>query len=104
LIQDPSAPPTVVGGNGGQHSNTCVGGGPLATLPIPSALVVPSSSHNNGFAIIKSDGQTIDEGGAFARCVAGGPATAGHVATYGTLYGDGLTGGAGGSHLSTLGG
>jgi hypothetical protein len=104
LIQDPSAPSTPVLQNKGQHSDTCLGAGALGSDPIPSALVVPASNHNNGFAAIQSDGQTIDEGGAFARCVAGGTATAGHLAAYGTLFGDGLTGGAGGSKLSTLGG
>ena len=103
-IQDPTAPATAVQKNGGQHSNTCSGSGTLATELIPSALLVPGTARNNQFAIIESDGQTIVEGGAFARCVAGGPATASSIAAFGTLFGDGVTGGSGGSNLSTLGG
>jgi hypothetical protein len=105
LIQDPTAPLTAIKQNGGQHSNTCaVTGGTLATDPILGSLVLAASSHNSGVILLHADGQTIDEGGAFARCVANTPATAGHLKTYGTIYGAGLTGGAGGSGLSYLGG
>ena len=105
LLQDPTAPLTAIKQNGGQHSNTCtVTGGTLATDPIPSSYVLATSSHNESFAILQGDGQTIDEGDAFARCVASTPATAGNLGTYGSIFGDGLTGGSGGSRLSTLGG
>jgi len=103
-LQDPGAPPTVVQRNGGQRTDTCSGSGSLATEPIPSALVVPGTAANNEVAILAPDGQTVVEGGAFARCVAGGPATANSIAAFGTLFGDGVSGGSGGSNLSTLGG
>jgi hypothetical protein len=105
LIQDPSAPLTAIKQNGGQSSNTCtVTGGTLTSDPIPGSMVVAASHTNSGYAVLKADGQTIQEGGAFARCVANTPATANRAVTYGTVFGDGLTGGSGGSGLSILGG
>jgi hypothetical protein len=104
IIQDPKAPATRIQLNGGQLTNTCIGSPLLGTDPIPAGMVIPGSSGNNLYAVIHSDGNTIDEGGAFARCSAGGVAHALSLKTYGDLYGNGLTGGAGGSGLSTLGG
>jgi hypothetical protein len=103
-LMDPNAPITMIASNGGQHSNRCNSGGPLAMAPIPASLVVPSSTANYGYAVVAADGSTLIEGGAFARCSSGSPPTAGSAKTFGSIMGDGLTGGAGGSGLSTLGG
>src|SRR5690349_6361992 len=44
VIQHPTAPLTSIVQNGGQHSDTCTAtGGVLATVPIPTVLVVPAS-------------------------------------------------------------
>ena len=103
-LMDPSAPVTSIASNGGQHANRCSLGGPIAAAPIPTSLVVPSSSANSGYAVVAADGTTIIEGGAFARCSSTSPPSAGSARTFGSILGDGLTGGAGGSGLSILGG
>jgi hypothetical protein len=103
-LMDPSAPLTPIALNGGQHSDRCGGGAAVTTAPIPPAFVLPSSTSNNGYAVVGSDGSTLTEGGAFARCSPGAAATAASAKAFGSIYGDGLTGGAGGSGLSTLGG
>jgi hypothetical protein len=103
-LMDPSAPLTPIALNGGQHSDRCGGGAAITTAPIPPAFMLPSSTSNNGYAVVGSDGSSLTEGGAFARCSPGGAATAASARAFGSIYGDGLTGGAGGSGLSTLGG
>ena len=104
ILMDPTAPATMLSKNGGQHSNRCTAGTPVAVAPVPTSLVVPSSSSNNGYAFIAADGTTLVEGGAFARCSPGSPPTVGSAKAFGSITGDGITGGAGGSGLSTLGG
>ncbi len=104
VLMDPSAPVTPIYANSGQHGNRCVAATPILSAPLPSSLVVPSSTGNLGYTVVGSDGSSLVEGNAFARCALGGPATAWDARSFGSIYGDGLTGAAGGSGLSTLGG
>ncbi len=104
ILQDPTAPLTQVLQNGGQHANRCLTGTLVTSLRIPAAYVLASSGANNEYAVLQADGQTLAEGGQFARCVAGSFATTNQYGVYGTIYGDGLTGALGASLLSTLGG
>lgn len=79
-------------------------GGLLFSVPIPTSYVVPSSNENDGAAILAADGHTIKQCQPFARCSAGGVATAMVTFADVDLYSTGITGGHGGSGLSSIGG
>jgi hypothetical protein len=106
VLMDPTAPQTAIEqGQGSQSGGRCpLGGTTLAMAPIPGGVVVPDSSHNDGFAIVGSDGASLIEGGQFARCTPGAPATADSVNAAGNVYDSGQLGATGGSGLSILGG
>jgi len=77
-------------------------------LPVPDNLVIPDaterSTPNNPAAFLLPDGRTIRQMNPVARCEPGGPLTAGFPAATVDIYGDGILGGHGGSHLSSIGG
>jgi hypothetical protein len=106
VVMDPTAAETAIEqGPTTQTGDRCaLGGQSLGTVPLPASLVIPDSSHNNGFAIIGEDGISLTEGSRFARCTVGQPATASSAKSTGTIYDSGQLGATGGSGLSTLGG
>jgi hypothetical protein len=106
IVIDPSGPMTPIQYNGAGWSGAsrCSGGTRLATVPFPTNLVVPDGRGNYSFAILMPDGQTVVQGQPIARCTAGGPVTALHIAPSANLYTDGTLGAHGGSGLSSLGG
>jgi hypothetical protein len=106
VIMDPTAPLTPIESNsaGWSGADRCPGGSTLATAPIPPGFLVPSAKHNYAYAVVQPDGHTVSQGQPFTRCVAGGPATAGHTSPTVDLYTDGTLGAHGGSGLSSLGG
>ena len=83
-------------------------GAVLFKAPIPEDYVVPGANPgnlpNSGAAILMPDGRTIKQAQPFARCAAGGFATAYDVKADVDIYGDGIAGAHGGSGLSALGG
>jgi pyruvate/2-oxoglutarate dehydrogenase complex dihydrolipoamide acyltransferase (E2) component len=107
IVMEPSAPMTPILWNGAGWSggSRCSGQGlVLGRAPIPTSLVVPSSTNNYSFAVLMTDGQTVVQGQPLARCSAGGAATALHLSTPANLYTDGTLGAHGGSGMSSLGG
>ena len=80
---------------------------------MPNNLIVPDATENyqpnNAFAFLQPDGYTLIQGTALARCEAGGPVFGyaapgyyrGHLEN---ICGSGITGGQGGSGLSSIGG
>ena len=77
-------------------------------LSVPDSLSIPDaregSTPNNAAAFLLPDGRTIRQMNPLSRCAAGGPVTAGWLADTVDIYGDGILGGHGGSHLSSIGG
>ena len=82
------------------------------SLHIPENLIVPDATHqetpNNAAAFLQPDGQTLIQLNPLARCQPGGPvfgyAGPGHPEVLENIYGSGITGGHGGSGLSSIGG
>jgi hypothetical protein len=107
IVMEPSAPltPIVWNGAGWSGGSRCSAKGPvLGRAPIPTSLVVPTSTNNYSFAVLMTDGQTVVQGQPLARCNPGGSATALHLSLPGNLYTDGTLGAHGGSGMSSLGG
>jgi hypothetical protein len=106
IILAATAPVTNINhSSGGWGGNRCVYDTTiLTTAPIPSSYVMPNSNDNDGAAILLADGRTIRQMQPFARCTAGGPATAMFLQADVDLYGPGITGAHGGSGLSSIGG
>ena len=107
IVMQPSAPltPIVWNGAGWSGGSRCSAQGPvLGRAPIPTNLVVPTSTSNYSFAVLMTDGQTVVQGQPLARCNTGGAATALHLSTPANLYTDGTLGAHGGSGMSSLGG
>ena len=106
ILMTPTAPQTALDyGPGGQMGNRCTDSGMMvASIPIVAAFTVPTSGMNDPLIAVASDGHTLIQTEPFARCVAGGAATAKGPVVLGDLYGDGQLGGDGGSALSALGG
>jgi hypothetical protein len=107
IVMQPSAPltPIVWNGAGWSGGSRCSAQGPvLGRAPIPTNLVVPTSTNNYSFAVLMTDGQTVVQGQPLARCSAGGTATALHLSPPANLYTDGTLGAHGGSGMSSLGG
>ncbi len=75
-------------------------------LTVPDAA--PHNTPNNAAAFLQPDGRTLIQMTALARCIAGGPvfgyAVPGYPTSYENIYGMGITGGHGGSGLSSIGG
>jgi hypothetical protein len=94
-------------------TNRCVPGDKLhGYLQVPTDLIVPDATEdyrpNNSFAFLQPDGQTLIQGTALARCEEGG-SVFGYIARgypnyLENIYGSGITGGQGGSGLSSIGG
>ena len=76
----------------------------LATAPIPTDFILPSSGENNSTAILAADGHTIVQVQPLARCTSGGTPTSLVRAPDVDLYTDGILGAHGGSGLSSIGG
>lgn len=87
-----------------------LGGKLMGQIHFPHDVIVPDaigkSTPNNAAAILQPDGRTLIQINPLARCEAGGP-----IFGYGTpnnsredIYGQGITGGQGGSGLSSIGG
>ena len=75
----------------------------------PDAAIVPDIDSayqpNNAVAILQPDGRTLVSFNAIARCVAGGPVYGAPTSNViEDIYGAGITGGHGGSGLSSIGG
>ena len=111
LVLQPNAPLTDVYLNtddwsGG--SRCAVQGGVRFTAPIPTNFVVagasPGDTPNAAVAILKADGRTLIQGQPFARCVAGQPPTINYWDQDEDIFGPGVSGYHGGSHLSSIGG
>lgn len=111
ILLTPTAPSTAVyqnndGWSGGSRCNPQ--GGVLFNGPIPSDFVVPgatpSSTPNYATAILMPDNHTLAQGQPMARCTAGNPATMMWYNENEDLYGLGVSGGHGGSMLSSIGG
>lgn len=85
----------------------CTGTTPQGKLQVPDNLIVPdateTSTPNNPAAFLLPDGKTLVQLNPLTRCTSGGNVygwRAGDV----SIYGDGLSGGHGGSGLSSMGG
>lgn len=108
VMMDPSQPIVPFQQNGGFNAaNRCtVTGGTFANLPCAPSFVISGTVHHNySGSAVAADGIKYLQGGAFARCVAGGNATMEASAIFTeSIYGDGLIGAKGGSKLSCLGG
>lgn len=107
IVLRPDAPSTTINYSSAQWSgaNRCAAtGGPLLQVPIPTDYVVPSNIENASAVFLMSDRRTIAQTQPFARCSAGGSATAFVKFPNVDLYGDGRTGAHGGSGLSAIGG
>ena len=76
----------------------------LQSVPAPTTLVIPSNGANNSAAFLAADGKTVLQNEPFARCTAGGPATANVTSINQDIYGPGMFGAHGGSGLSAIGG
>jgi hypothetical protein len=96
------------------YTNATFGPGRCATttyrfdIHIPDDFVVPDADQihtpNNVAAFLMPDGRTILQMNPIARCEAGGPLTAGWLQEAVDIYGHGIPGAHGGSHLSSVGG
>lgn len=113
LILRPEAPMTDVyyNGDGWTGGSRCAPqGGVLFTAPIPADFVVagasPTNTPNNALAVLLADKHTLLQGQPFTRCVANSPPTCMFSDAPGVedLYGYGVSGYHGGSHLSSIGG
>jgi hypothetical protein len=101
----------------GSWTHRCSGTEGNRSLPCPHGLVIPDavynatehSTPNNAGAFLLPDGVTLVQMNPLARCVAGGPVYGGQTphekqGVFETLNGTGITGGHGGSGLSSVGG
>lgn len=80
---------------------------PLVTLPLPSFVVPGASSGNtpnSAAAIITADGGSYVQTQPLTHCTSSSPWTTGFVEPTVSIYGAGITGAQGGSHLSSIGG
>lgn len=89
-----------------------LGGTNLGQINIPRDLVVSDATStktpNNAAAFLHPDGRKLIQMNPLARCEAGSPVfgypTPGEIESYEDIYGEGITGGQGGSGLSSIGG
>lgn len=91
----------------------CIPGDKLhGNVRVPTGLIVPDATPdyrpNNSFAFLQPDGQTLIQGTALARCQEGGSVfgyiARGYPSNLENIYSSGITGGQGGSGLSSIGG
>ena len=108
IVTDASMPLRPLFTNGNFYGGRCEQARHEYDIPFPDNLVIPdvfaNQTPNNVAAVLLPDGRTIRQMNPISRCVAGGPVTAGFMAETVDIYGDGLLGGHGGSHLSSIGG
>ncbi len=85
-----------------------MGGKKLGNIPVPYDLIVPDATKNktpnNSAAFLQPDGHTLIQMNPLTRCQAGGPVFGHATAKKEDIYGLGITGGQGGSGLSSIGG
>jgi len=85
-----------------------LGGEKLGELHVPENLIVADATEletpNNATAFLDPDGQTLIQITAFTRCQPGGPIFGYPTPRLEDIYGPGITGGQGGSGLSSIGG
>ncbi|MDJ0600703.1 MAG: hypothetical protein QNJ37_17890 [Crocosphaera sp.] len=84
------------------------GGEFLGKIPVPQDLIVPDATEkttpNNAAAFLQPDGRTLISTNPLARCERGGPVFGHRTPRKEDIYGLGITGGQGGSGLSSIGG
>lgn len=84
------------------------GGKLLGKVRVPNDLIVPDATEtrtpNNAAAFLDPDGRTLIQMNPLARCEAGGPVFGHPTPAEEDIYGLGITGGQGGSGLSSIGG
>ncbi|MDJ0842741.1 hypothetical protein [Crocosphaera sp.] len=84
------------------------GGKQLGNIPVPHDLIVPDATEtktpNNAAAFLQPDGHTLVQLNPLTRCEAGGPVFGYETPATEDIYGQGITGGQGGSGLSSIGG
>ena len=80
----------------------------LGKIPVPQDLIVPDATKkttpNNAAAFLQPDGRTLISMNPLARCEPGGPVFGHRTPRKEDIYGLGITGGQGGSGLSSIGG
>jgi hypothetical protein len=85
-----------------------LGGEQLGLIHVPEDLIVedatPLKTPNNAAAFLDPDGETLIQLNPLARCKAGGPVFGYPTPREESIYGMGITGGQGGSGLSSIGG
>src|SRR5947209_5835268 len=111
LILDPSAPCTPVYLNSDAwtgRSRCDIQGGVLFEAPIAAGFVVPGAdptfTPNHAVAILDADGKTLIQGQPYTHCTADGPVTMWWFQKDEQVDGTGVSGGHGGSKLSSIGG
>src|SRR2546428_10301518 len=111
LILNSSAPITPVYLNSDAwtgRSRCDIQGGVLFEAPITAGFVVPGASvgstPNHAVAILDADGKTLIQGQPYTHCTADGPVTLWWFQTDEQIDGTGVSGGHGGSKLSSIGG
>src|SRR5881628_2079573 len=111
LILDPGAPITPVYLNSDAwtgRSRCDPQGGVLFEAPIPAGFVVDgatlTSTPNHAVAILDADGKTLIQGQPYTHCTADGPVTLWWFQKDEQIDGTGVSGGHGGSKLSSIGG
>src|SRR2546422_304354 len=111
LILNSSAPITPVYLNSDAwtgRSRCGIQGGVLFEAPIPAGFVVPGASPgstpNHAVAILDADGKTLIQGQPYTHCTADGPVTMWWFQKDEQIDGTGVSGGHGGSKLSSIGG
>ena len=111
LFMNPNAPMTSLYWSddlwsGGSRCNP--EGGVQLTVPAPSGFIIAGAgggdTPNNAAAFIGQDGRTIHQTQPVTHCSSGASWTTGHVQPTVDIYGAGITGAQGGSHLSSIGG
>jgi len=111
LILDPSAPiaPVYLNSDAWTGRSRCdIQGGVLFEAPITAGFVVPGASvgstPNHAVAILDADGKTLIQGQPYTHCTADGPVTMWWFLKDEQIDGTGVSGGHGGSKLSSIGG
>jgi hypothetical protein len=108
VVTDASTPIRPLYTNGNFYAGRCEQARYEYDIPFPDDLVIPdvqgNETPNNVAAVLLPDGRTIRQMNPLSRCTARGPVTAGFTAATVDVYGEGLPGGHGGSHLSSIGG
>lgn len=111
LLLNPNAPLTNVVLNTDDwsgRSRCAAQGGTVFSAPFPPGYIIPGASvgytPNSATAFILADGRTLVQTQPVAHCTASGPVTTHYQEPSIDIYGPGITGAHGGSHLSSIGG